>query len=209
MPDRIVREVTLKTLQAAEALTDQADVLRDLGVDHLSQVRTADVLASDAVAANVQAWAKGTAAALGAWDFAGPFAIAPSLVSLFTLSFRTIKKIGLCYGFETNTPAEEIIVLEVFAAASSLYHRDKVRAIHAIDELVAQVHFADIREEQVVAAVRKISRAVGYNLTRRRALANLPALGAIVGGSTNVWLLRDVSWAARNLYARRRLNENR
>ncbi|MBI3554740.1 MAG: hypothetical protein HY074_00585, partial [Deltaproteobacteria bacterium] len=61
-----------------------------------------------------------------------------------------------------------------------------------------------ITAKTVEAMIMKVARPVGLNLTRRRTFANIPAMGALVGGSTNAWLINDISWAARNIYATRR-----
>jgi hypothetical protein len=191
LPDRLIQEAVEKTLWASEVLTDADNGAADLTIEQ-----------ADAEADAVHNWAMGAAAALGAWDLAGPLGIAPSLASLFTLSFRTIKKIGLCFGFDTSSPAEEMIVLEIFLAANAFYHRDKIDALRAIEEMPTVA-----THEDVLALSSKLSKTISQNLTRRRSLASIPAMGALVGGSANVWLLRDVGWAARNVFAMRRLQK--
>jgi hypothetical protein len=191
LPDRLIQEAVEKTLWASEVLTDSDNGAAKFTVEQ-----------ADAEADAVHNWAMGAAAALGAWDLAGPLGIAPALASLFTLSFRTIKKIGLCFGFDTSTPAEEMVVLEIFLAANAFYHRDKIEALRAIEALPSVA-----THEDVLALSTELSKTISANLTRRRSLASIPAMGALVGGSANAWLLKDIGWAARNVYAMRRLKQ--
>ncbi len=206
LPDRLIQEALQTTLRAAEALTDRNDVLVAFSITKFEDVPVSKVDQCDALADKTHFWAVGAAAAFGAWDIGGPLGIAPSLASLFTLAFRTIKKIGLCYGYDTTSSTEELVALEIIVAASTLYHRDKVQALKNIQKLTAPR--ADdappVTAETVEAAIAKVARAVGLNLTRRRTFANIPAMGALVGSSTNAWLINDISWAARNIYATRR-----
>ena len=210
LPDRIVHEILDGSLRAAEVLTDRGDVFKVFNVGTLEDVRALKVETSDHVSDQVQFWATGAAAALGAWDVAGPLGIAPALVSLLTLSFRTIKKVGLCFGYDTSTPGEELIALQIFFAASTLYHRDKVQALKTIKKLEEQIanHQAPTPTD-VAELISKLAHAVTQNLQKRRTLASIPAMGALVGSSTNAWLLNDVGWAARNIYSDRRLRKRR
>lgn len=205
LPDSVIAEAINKTLWAAEVLTDRDDILRAHDVTALDLILTTKIDRCDALAEEIQKWSVGAGAALGAWDLAGPLGTGPALISLFTLAFRTIKKIGLCYGYDTSTPAEELIVLEIFVAASTLYHREKVESLRAIENHEKDPRFKEYTRETVEAVVKKVAELVGANLTKRRSLATVPALGALVGGSSNAWLLHDIGTAARNIYANRRL----
>lgn len=191
LPEALVREVLEKTLWAADVLVIDANY---------EEARNKPVGECDTVADGVHNWSMGAAAAVGAWDLAGPLGIAPALASMFTLALRTIKKIGACYGFDTSTSQEELIALEILFAATSTYHRDKVLALKAI-----RMNEASADKTRVVAAISQLSNPISANLIRRRALAGIPALGAVVGSSVNAWLLKDIGWAARNIYAMRRL----
>lgn len=191
LPETLVKEVLEKTLWAADVLVIEAN--------H-QDARARPVGECDTIADGVHNWSIGAAAAVGAWDIAGPLGIAPALASMFTLALRTIKKIGACYGFDTSTSSEELIALEILFAATSTYHRDKVLALKAI-----RMNEANADKSRVFAAISQLSNPISANLIRRRALAGIPAVGAIVGGSANAWLMKDIGWAARNIYAMRRL----
>jgi hypothetical protein len=211
LPDTLIREVVDKTLWVAEALTDRDDIFKVLDVGSLEEIRQCKLESCEAAADQVHAWAIGTAAALGAWDLAGPLGIAPSLAALFTLAFRTIKKTAVCYGFDPSLPSEELVAMHVFAAASSLHHRDKLAALKEIQKIAEDTALAGFApsHETVVEAVTRLSIPISAHLTRRRTFAAIPAMGALVGSSANAWLLKDVGWAARNIFAMRRLEESR
>lgn len=211
LPETLVQEAVEKTLWAAEQLTDRQDVLKFHQVTSVDQIPGARIEHCDAIADQVHNWAVGAGAALGAWDVAGPLTIAPSLASLFTLAFRTVKKIGLCYGFDTSKAEEEMIVLQIFAAASTLYHRDKVAALKEIEAVIASSKTVGpdgpLTRDTLFPVIAKLAKPLCLNMIHRRTFAAIPAMGAIVAGSTNAWLLQDVGWAARNVYALRRLDE--
>lgn len=226
LPDRLIHEMIEKTLWAAEALVDHDDIFKTLSAESLAEVHGTKLEDCDKLAETVQLWAVGAAAALGAWDLAGPLGIGPSLLSLFTLSFRTIKKIGCCYGYDTSQSLEEIVALEIFVAASTLFHRDKVEALKNIERYLAPptalprlasvgaaspsgggVGGENYSRQSVEQMIERVAHLVGANLTKRRALAGVPALGALMVGGANAWLIQDISLAARNVYASRRLKE--
>ncbi|MBI3542161.1 MAG: EcsC family protein [Deltaproteobacteria bacterium] len=153
LPDRLVHEVLGTTLRAAELLTDRADVIKGYDVERLDDIFELKIDSCDRSGDQVQFWAVGAAAALGAWDK--------------VQAIKAIKKI------ENDV-----------AANPNAYAREDVDAL-----------------------IEKVAHAVGEHLTRRRTLASIPAMGALVGTSTNAWLLQDVGWAARNIYATRRFQK--
>jgi len=204
LPEILIAEVAKKTLWAAETLVNREEVLKDLGVTDYSEIKENVKLGkSDHFAESTHNWAIASAAALGAWDIAGPLGIAPSLVSIFTLAFRTIKKIGAYYGYDTASAREEAIVLEIFVAGSGFFFKDKLHALKAIEK----AEYGDFKLEDVQETLHIFAQPISSALVRRRALTAIPGMGALIGTSTNAWLLRDIGWAARNIYVMRRQRE--
>jgi hypothetical protein len=65
-----------------------------------------------------------------------------------------------------------------------------------------------ISKEGAVIALKKLLKQLGINLTKRKALAAIPIIGAIVGGSVNGWYIKEVGWAARRCFQERWLIDN-
>lgn len=207
VPESIVRDALSKSLWAAEAMTDRADVLKSLEVSSLGDILSNKTRADqcDTVASTVQSWGLDAGARFGDWESAGALNAMPALASLLTLSFRVIKKIGLCFGFDTSSHLEERVVLEILVAATSLSGSDKAQVmknIKAFEEKASELG-TSLTREQIEEAIVQVSPLLASNLVRRRALVSLPALGAFTEASINAWILRDVSLAARNIYALR------
>ena len=66
-----------------------------------------------------------------------------------------------------------------------------------------------LSKEGAIIAVRNLAKQLGINITKRRALATIPVIGAIVGASANGWFIKDVGWAARRAFQERWLLDNR
>ena len=62
--------------------------------------------------------------------------------------------------------------------------------------------------EALIMFIKTFSKSLGKNLTKRKALQAIPAVGAIVAASMNVSFIQDVSWAARRTFQKRWLTEN-
>ena len=60
-----------------------------------------------------------------------------------------------------------------------------------------------LSHEGALVLARNLAKQLGINLTRRKALAVIPVLGAVVGGSANGWWLKEVGWAARRAFQER------
>ena len=53
--------------------------------------------------------------------------------------------------------------------------------------------------------VRQAAKSIGINLTKRKALMLVPAIGAIIGASFDGMYLQDIARAAKNCYRKRKL----
>jgi len=65
-----------------------------------------------------------------------------------------------------------------------------------------------LAKEAVMIGVKNLGRQLGINITERKILLAIPAIGAVVGASVNGWFINDVSWAARRAFQERWLIEN-
>lgn len=58
-----------------------------------------------------------------------------------------------------------------------------------------------------IIALRNLARQLGVNLTKRKMLQAIPAIGAVVGAAVNGSFIDDIAWAARRAYQERWLAE--
>ena len=204
----------------AEWLTDTQDLVRDAGVNSIADLRSLSLETSDALADSVHNWAIGFATTEGAATGAGgAFGIAADIPAIITIALRTIHKIGACYGFEVQTKTDRDFVLAILATSSSNDMKEKVAALLLLRSIEAsimkqtwkgmaqQAGRQTLGREAGIIAVKTLAAQLGINLTKRKALQAIPAIGAIVGASVNGWYIKEVGWAARRMYQERWLAE--
>lgn len=153
----------------------------------------------------------------GAFGLAGAAIDIPTII---TLALRTIHKIGICYGYECNSEVDKKFVLGILSASGANSMEEKniaITMLKSLETTVAKQTWKIMSEKAVthplsqeaaVIALRNLSKQLGINLTKRKALQAIPVIGAVVGGSTNGWYIKDVSWAARRAFQERWLRDN-
>jgi len=221
VPEAAIRGALSGAHSAAKWMTDTKDVIRDGGVESVSELRAKDLELSDKLADEVHNWAIGIAVVEGAGTGAfGLPGMAADIPALITLSLRTIHKIGICYGFEVKTPEDEQFVLGILAVAGANTIEEKVAAMTALRELeviLTKLTWKKISEaaakqqfskESAIFTVKSLAKQLGINITKRKALASIPFIGAAIGGSVNGWYIKEVGWSARRLFQERWLMEN-
>jgi uncharacterized protein (DUF697 family) len=196
----------------------RGDILRKADIDDIAELRSKDLALSDRLANGVRKWAIGTGAMEGAAaDLIGAPGLAADIVIVITLSIRTIYKIGLCYGYDCDDPRERHFVQGVLAVAgantlderrNALYCQRSIENRAAKNGLGILVRVAT-GNQSFKEASRRLARQLGIKLGKRKSLAVIPVIGALVGGSANAWTLREVGWAARRSYQERWLIENK
>lgn len=206
----------------AKLLADQKDMLRNLGLDNIFELRTRDLQLSDKLANDVHNWAIGIAATeggiTGAMGLPGMVADIPSII---TLALRTIYKIGACYGYDLNTEADRQFVYGIMSVGGANTLEEKVAALVLLNQIegsIAEETFKKMAgaaaskkasSEAVSSSVRALAKQLGINLTQRKGLQTIPAIGAAIGGSVNAWYIKEVGWAARRAFQERWLIDNR
>lgn len=158
----------------ARHLTDVDDVLRDAGVSSIEELRHLDLERLDRLANRVHDWAMGVAAAEDAQFIYGVLSISGA---------NSMKEKVASLGFLRTL--EVVLVKQTWKAMS--------------DRAVAN----RLSQEGALVLARTLARQLGINLTRRKALAVIPVIGAVVGGSANGWWLKEVGWAARRAFQER------
>lgn len=206
---------------AAEWLTDTKDLVRDAGVSRVEDLRTLSLETSDELANSVHNWAIGVATAEGSVTGAtGVFGLAADIPAIVTIALRTIHKTGACYGFEVKTRSDREFVLAILSSSSANDMQEKTLALMALRSIevtmmkqtwkaiAKQAGTQTVGREAGILAIKSLAAQLGINLTKRKALQAIPAIGAAVGASVNGWYIKEVGWAARRAFQERWLAEN-
>ena len=221
VPRSAIRRAISGASWAAERFADEGDVMRKAGVSEIDALRTTDLKLSDKLANEVHNWAIGIASAEGVgsgiWGFQGLILDIPFII---TFALRTIHKIGFCYGYKSNDEKGKQFVLALLSAAganTASERADAVRMLAVIDIMIAKQTLKTVTEkalerqlakETVMISMKNLGRQLGMNITERKILQAIPAIGAVVGASVNGWFINDVGWAARRAFQERWLIEN-
>jgi hypothetical protein len=221
VPRSAIRRVISGTSRAAEWLADEGDVMRKGKVSEIDELKTKNLRLSDNLANEVHNWALGIASAEGVGSgLLGFFGLALDIPFIITFALRTIYKIGLCYGYQSGDEKGERFALALLSVAGANTASEKANAVkmlRAIDVMIAKQTLKTIAEkaaqrqlakEAALLGMENLGRRLGINITERKVLQAVPAIGAIVGGSVNAWFINDVAWTARRGFQERWLIEN-
>lgn len=221
IPKKVLEGALSACNAAGGALADKGDILRDGGVTVIGELKTKDLALSDKLANGVHNWAIGLATAEGAG--AGYFGLGGMLVdipTLITLAYRTMHKIGLCYGYECTSYEDKMFLNFIISSASANSVEEKalcVVGLQQLNVLIAKTTWRKMAEkaaankmskEAVVMFIRAFAKSLGINLTKRKALQAIPVVGGVVGAAMNASFIQDVAWAARRNFQKRWLMEN-
>jgi uncharacterized protein (DUF697 family) len=180
----------------------------------------ADLEQLDAAARAIRHWAIAYAGGEGAVAGAVGFMSLPvDLPAIVTLSLRTIRRIGATYGYAGTSEQERQFVYAVLSIASANSTQQKRTAIDSLRGIETQMlahNWAVLGEraarrgvsaETMLLVARDVAEQLGLNLTKRKALAALPVIGAAIGAAVNGWYMRDIGAAAQRTYQQRWLQE--
>jgi hypothetical protein len=222
VPESAIMGALSASNSAAVWMTDTADILRDGRVEKINDLIGKDLKLSDGMSDQVQNWAIGIGVAEGAGTgFFGILGAPVDVPAIITLALRTIHKIGVCYGYECKTPTDEQFVYGILSASGANSIEEKLIALttltaietiilkqtwKAMAEKAAQAQFS---KEAAIITLRNLAKQLGVNITKRKALSAIPAIGALIGGSVNGWYIKDVGWAARRSFQQRWLKDCR
>lgn len=222
VPQAAIRGAISGTSAMAEWLADEGDVRKKGGVSEIDELKGKDLRLSDKLANEIHNWAIGLASAEGVGSgLWGIYGLALDVPFIITFALRTIHKIGLCYGYNTKDEKGKHFVLALLSAAGANTPGEKAEAVkilRAIDMMIAKQTLKTLTEkaveqqlvkEAVLISMENVGRRLGLNITERKVLQAIPAIGAAVGGSVNAWFINDVGWAARRAFQERWLIENK
>lgn len=223
MPAELFRDAVNGADAIARSLLDPSAVQRNAGVATLGELRHKDLALSDLLADRVHTRAVILAAAEGAAAGAGGIVTLPlDIAIVVTLALHSVHQLGLCYGYEPLDAGEREFALGIVAAAVANSSREKATALNAIrtiEQAIAHRAWSSItqaavikrlRQRDVLSAIQHLTRNLGINLMRRKALRQLaPAAGIALSSSANAALITNVGWAARRVFQERWLVDNR
>ena len=176
-----------------------------------------DLDACEEAVAEVRRWALGYAVAGGGAAGAfGALGLALDVPTTITLALRTVRLIGLCYGFGADTEAERVHILDILQLAGSNSVKEKAEAIERLAKERSDFDRANWQKivqmtgqtSGSLAATRRVAATLGVNLSTRKVAQLAPVIGAAVGAGVNAAFLNDVAAAARFAYRERWLQIN-
>lgn len=143
---------------------------------------------------------------------AGLLGLVANLPALYTVVFRCIQQIALCYGFDTSKDEEKVFMLGILTIASSSDIETKQSALIFLKQIqtdLAKKTWKKLAEEggraSIGSIIRQAAKNIGINLTKRKALMLVPAIGAVIGASFDGMYLQDIARTAKNCYRKKKL----
>ena len=176
-----------------------------------------DLQACDEAVVEVRRWALGYAATGGGAAGAfGALGLAIDVPATIALALRTVRLIGLSYGFGADTDSERVYILDILQLAGANNRDERAEAIERLAKGRAAIDAGDWQKivrltgqtTGTVAATRRVAATLGVNLSTRKIAQVAPFVGAAVGAGVNAAFQNDVAEAARFAYRARWLEVN-
>ena len=205
---------------AIEALLRASDWMAAKTIPTPQTPEEADLQQLDTATRAIRNWAIAYAGSEGAVAGAVGLASLPvDLPAIVTLSLRTIRRIGATYGYAATGEDERQFIYAVLSVASANSVQQKRVALDTLrgqETRMLAHNWAAIGEraarrgvgaETILLLARDVAEQLGFNLTKRKALAALPLVGAAMGATVNGWYMRDIAAAAQRTYQQRWLQD--
>jgi len=179
-----------------------------------------ELKAADAVARTYWKWGVGCGGAEGAATGAvGLPGLVADIPALLTIALRCVQQIGRSYGYNTSEGPERDYVLHVLRTGTTVDSKLKMSFLlimKEMEQVLIKVGWKKATEGLVgkelarlslTGGMQQMAKAMGVQLTQRKALQIVPVVGAAVGGAFNATFLNDVARAAFMSYRRRFMME--
>lgn len=172
-----------------------------LGVRHL-----------DGVAQSLIGQSKNLCTAEGAaTGVAGLPGIVVDIPALYTLLFRMIAQVALCYGYRVDSEEERSHILKVLDIGHQWEPEVKRQGMHELDQVQQMIRdnlpVVEVQRFAVNKGLEAMARALGLALTQRKLIQSLALVGSVVGAGVNRQLAGEVGDVAYHAYRRRFLIE--
>jgi len=211
----------LEGLSKASAWTVSADAVRR----RVAARRKAchhGLKASDEAAKHYWAWNVSYAIAEGGvTGVTGLPGLVADIPALFTICLRCIQQIAHCYGYDTSEDLEREYVMHILRTGSTGDIKAKMEfliGLKQVEQVLLKVTWKKMNEAlarkeisrlSLLAAIRQFAKTLGIQITKRKALQMVPAVGGLVGASFNGTFVNDVGRAAYMSYRRRFIDEHK
>jgi hypothetical protein len=224
-------EATLEgNIWVAHRWTRERSALRALRASSFAELADSDLVRSDRVARKVHRGAIYLASSLGfVSGMFGFFALPVGMAGALNIALRTIRQIGLCYGYAAPSEAERLFAYYTLSLAGNRAPAEKTVSLDALRELQAMIAAAapaatedraaspdqapdkgaaaKIRQHALGIAHHDFSREITKQLVQVRLLTSIPVIGAVIGVFVDANYIRSVGWAARHSYQLRWLRD--
>jgi len=216
IPESTMRGAIQVSNNASKFLIDNEKFKKDCNIREIAELKKSPLNECDDFANEIHNWAVGYAATEGGVTGAtGIIGMAVDIPAIITLAFRTINKIGLCYGYENKSEEDNQIILSILSAAGANTMKEKQLALLTLKQLeiivlkttwkkmAQKATENELTKEAGIIALKNLAKQLGINLTKRKALQVVPIIGAAVGASVNGVFINDIAWAARRVFQER------
>ena len=192
-PDRVIR------VARQHVEVDSLEGLRGAPLEVLDQV-SQDILSEHQTIALLE----GAGCGMG-----GAALLAADIPLLFGVALRSVRQVGMAYGFDPTVPGEGVIAFKIFELACG-GTRDRYARLLELDTLLDELDGLEPQRRAEKAAVlaslivtREAVKRVVSLLLGRKLLQAVPVAGAVVGAGFNYLFVQDVGLTARQIYKRR------
>jgi hypothetical protein len=200
----------------AHQWVDEQSILRVVGANRFEDLKSYDLERLDRAAGGFHNWAIRYGGAAGGAAGAGGVVLAvPGIVAVINISLRTIRQIGLCYGYSATDDVEKQFMYKVLALGGGASQAEKLASVVTIREIQVMVkrktfkYMAEkatqdrLSNEALVTTIRAVAKRLGYQFTRKRILMSAPLIGGGVGLFLDGNYVRNIGWAATRKYQQR------
>lgn len=217
IPPELLRSALHGVLSVATQRPRAAALLRSAGVESLGQLREGNLEVCDRLASGVRQRSTALAGGAGAiFGVAGSAGLVADVPTLLWWAFRTIHRVGMCYGEALGDQATRQTLIGIFALASANSEQEKSEALRALgrhpdDEPVdaawrdglERAAERELAKEAASASLNNLAMQLSRHLGWRKASGMVPVIGAAIGGSVNAWYVYDVATVARYSFQER------
>jgi hypothetical protein len=203
-------EATLEgNLWLAHRWAHEHSALRGLGAGSFAELAETELRHNDRFVRKTHRRAIYLASGVGfVAGFFGFLALPLGMAGALNLALRTIRRIGLCYGYAELDDTERLFIYYSLSLAGNPTQEEKAVSLQALTQLQRRMAEIEVLHQHALAlAHHDFSKEITKQLVQVRLLTAIPVVGAAVGLIVDAIYIRSVGWAARNAYQRRWLRD--